>query len=86
MSSAKEYRLLVVRIGEASLSREQRKPPAPDFPDAFIFGSVAALAAVVLVVALFSGMVGRSLLGWNQASMTARISEPGLQVNLAHPR
>lgn len=86
MSSAREYRQLLLRMGDASLAREQRKPHAREFLDTFIFGSLAVLGVVVVAVALFWGMVGGSALKGNQVPMADRTNDPGLREGLLHAR
>jgi hypothetical protein len=61
MSAARDYRRLVLRMGEASLAREQRKAHSRELLFAFILSSLVALALVVFLAAFFSGMVGRSV-------------------------
>jgi hypothetical protein len=63
MSAARDYRRLVLRMAEASLAREHRKAHSREFLFAFILSSLAALAVVVLLAVLVSGMLGRSVPG-----------------------
>jgi hypothetical protein len=56
MSAAREYRRQVLRMGESSIAREERRPPARDSLDTFIFGSLAVLAVLVVLIAIYSRM------------------------------
>ncbi|MGP0070055.1 MAG: hypothetical protein ACLQGP_41455 [Isosphaeraceae bacterium] len=52
MSAAREYRRHVLRMGEASLAREQRKHTRESLGP-FVFGSLASLVVLVILIATF---------------------------------
>jgi hypothetical protein len=58
MLSSRDYRQLLVKIGKASLTREIRSPPKPEFPvrliDAVIISSLAVSVLVGILLAIFS--------------------------------
>ena len=63
MSEAREYRRLLLRMGEASLARERRKPYAGQLPGTFLVRFLAAGVVAVIVVALFASLIRQSGLG-----------------------
>ena len=86
MSSAKDYRRLVVKMGDASTAHEKNSPPPRPFLDTFIFGSLAALVFVVVLVAVSSRMRGQFIVDVNPTPTADLTVKPAPRAILSMPR
>ena len=69
MSSEREYRRLVVKMARSSLAREQRQRSLRESLDTLVLGLLSTSIGVIILIALFSGMVGSPAPDWDRAAV-----------------
>ncbi len=71
MPSDGEYRQLCLNMSQARTGGAERKNRPRESLDTLILGSLSTSIGVVAMIALFSGMVGRPVQGWNEAPIAS---------------
>jgi hypothetical protein len=69
LSSHREYRHLLLRLGQSSLAREERRLSIRESLGTFILGALSTSIGVVVLVALAPGMVGHASVVWTQQTI-----------------
>jgi hypothetical protein len=67
MPSDGDYRQLWLKMTQPRPDRAEPKRRLRESLDSLILGSLSTSIGVVAMIALFSGMVGRPVQGWNEA-------------------